>query len=189
MKAIRAFHCCLAIGLVTMLAACGGGGGSPGTPGGGSISGGGGGGSSGGGGSGGSGGTSTAVVDKYVGTWMRCLATGNATSERETLALNKTGDTTMVYSHVQVTFNNTTCTGTGVSQASTNGTVLFTGTKTINGETVDEVNITPSNSSVQKEVLVVRTDRKLYEGVVDNTAVLDANGYPSTIDPNGFAPQ
>lgn len=186
MKNMRAFHVCLATGLVATLAACGGGGGSPGTPTGGSISGGGGG--SGGGGSGGSGG-GTAVTDKYIGTWVRCLDTGSGTSERETLGLNKTGDTTMVFNDVQVAFNNATCTGTGSSQATTNGTVLFTGTKTINGEAVDEVNITPTNGPMQKDVLVVRTDRKLYEGVTDKTAVLDANGYPSTIDPNGFAPQ
>lgn len=186
MKNIRALQGCLAACLLASLAACGGGGGSPGTPGGSTGSGGG----TGGGvdGSGGSG--STPSVDQYVATWVRCVPTGSATSERETLALNKTSDTAMVYSDVVLTFNNANCAGNSASQSNTNGTVLFTGTKVIGTDTVDEVEITPTGSTTtQKEVLVVRADLHLYEGVVDANAVLDANGYPSTLDPNGFASQ
>lgn len=186
MNPVRALLPALAALLLAALAGCGGGGGSPGTPGGSGVSG------STGSSTGGSS-TPTPVVNKYVGTWVRCLATSSTGSTRETLALNRTSDTMMVFSDTQLTFNNLACTGTGAGQVTTTGTVQFVGaTKAIGSDTVDEVNITQTGSTtVQKQVLVIHSDGRLFTGVAAGSsgAVLDANGYPSTLDPNGYSVQ
>lgn len=160
--------------LAAGVAACGGGGGSPGTPSGGGVSGGGGG-----------GGGSSAVTDKYIGTWVRCLVTGGSTAQQDTLVLNKSTDTSMVFSDTLINYNNTTCVGTGAQQAPTTGNVTWVGSKSIGSETVDEITIqTNGVVPIAKQVIEIRTDTKLYLG--DTTSTVDANGYPNAIDPNGF---
>jgi hypothetical protein len=181
MNRVRAFRPYLSALMLALVAGCGGGGGSPGTTHGGVT----------GGGSGsGGGGTTTPVVNKYVGTWVRCTATG-ATSTRQTLALNRTTDTTMVFSETDVSFNNTSCTGTGTGQVSSNGTILFVGTtKNIGSDVVDEVQIAVTgSSSTQNQVFVVRSSGNLFIGLTGTGATFDANGYPNALDPNGFTPQ
>jgi hypothetical protein len=185
-RTIRALHRCLAACLLLSLAACGGGGGSPGTRGGSGTT-------PGGGGNGGGG--ATPVVDKYVGTWVRCVSNGAGTSMRETLALDRTTDTTMTFSDTQVGFNNTSCTGTGNGQVTTTGTVLFNGkTKTIGSDTVDEVQIQQTNSgALQNQVMVVHPTSNggtnLSLGLVSQGATFDTSGFPNALDPNAFTLQ
>jgi hypothetical protein len=168
----------LAALVAALLAACGGGGGSPGTTTGGSVDGG--------------GSTppppGTAVVDKYIGTWVACAPADTGGFERDTLALNKSGATTMVFSETRFNFPSPDCTGNGTQVGGTvTGSFLFVGTKTISGQTVDKIDITTTGSgTLTRQVIVIASDAKLHFGL---TSPVDASGYPDTLDSVGWVRQ
>lgn len=167
----------LATGLLaTLLAACGGGGGNPGTTTG-----------SGSGSGSGSGGVTTgaSAVEKYLGTWSMCtqVSIGDARSVRDRLTFAKSSETTMTVAATSTFFTSVDCSGGAGQTATINSTVALAGTKTINGETVDKVDVTNSGGT-SKDVLRIRTDGKLYTGNPGGGS--DADGYPIALDPVGL---
>lgn len=173
------------VGLV-VLASCGGGSGTGTTSN-----------SSGGSGTGatttaaGGGGTSTsAVVDKYVGTWVGpCSSTGTSTAEIEMLALQKVTDTSMNATDTQNNYNSLNCSGGPVTTKTNTSAGTWVGSKTIaSGETVDEINVV-QNGQTQKQIIVIKADGKLYTGLQAPDGTVDTNGYPNTLDPKGMTKQ
>lgn len=150
-------------------------------------------GSGGGTGSSGSGSTTTAaVVDKYVGSWLSTCNVQTSASTRELLTLAKTSDTTVSFTSVRTTYATLDCSGTGTVTKNETGAGTWVGTKTIGTQTVDEVTTLQTGSTtVQKQVLVIGSDGKLYMGIQagDPGAVIDANGYPSTLQATGDTKQ
>ena len=173
----RVLAACL---LAALLAACGGGGGNPGTTNGTS-----GGGGSGSGGNGGNGGVTpgASTVEKYLGTWVQCTQISATDSVLDRLVFAKSSETSMSASVTSTFFATVTCSGPAGQTLTTNSTVTLAGTKTINGETADRINVTNS-SGATKDVLMVRNDGKLYTG--STTGGVDGDGYPTTIEPAGF---
>ena len=127
------------------------------------------------------------VVDKYIGTWVAC-APADGGFERDTLALNKSGASTMVFSETRFNFPSPDCTGNGTQVGDTaTGSFLFVGTKTIGGQTVDKIDITTTGSGTRtRQVIVIASDAKLHFGL---TSSVDANGYPDSLDSVGWVRQ
>ena len=130
----------------------------------------------------------TAVVDKYVGTWVACAPGDAGGFERDTLALNKSGATTMVFSETRFNFPSPDCTGNGTQVGGTvTGSFSFVGTKTISGQTVDKIDITTTGSgTLTRQVIVIAADAQLHFGL---TSTVDASGYPDALDSVGWVRQ
>jgi len=176
--AVHRFHLALLAGAATLavLAACGGGGGGgDGTTLGGSTD----------GSTGGT--TASAVVDKYVGTWVLCRGTGSMGSEREDLTLVKASDTTVNFSSTDAGYASTDCSGAVTTSQTDTGTATFVGSETLGADTVDKIDIVQNGSTI-RQVIVIRADGKFYSGVdAGSGGPVDANGYPTTLETEGSA--
>jgi hypothetical protein len=123
------------------------------------------------------------VVDKYVGTWVACVASG-ASSIKETNIEVKANTTTLSYTFIQESFSNTTC--SGVANAGTyteTGTINFVGTKTVGADTVDKVVgtiITPAASASTAKSISLVSGNTLRIGT--DSSPDDAEGFPTALD-------
>jgi hypothetical protein len=121
------------------------------------------------------------VADKYVGTWSVCVA-NTASNIKETLVFTKTSATSASYTFKQDTYPNSTCAGApNPGTYNESGTLIYSGTKAVGADTVDKFDIsvvTPSASTNKDIGTVSGTTLKLG----NNSAALDANGYPNTFD-------
>jgi hypothetical protein len=169
--------------MVAALAACGGGGsdstdtgGTGGTGSAGST-----------GGTGGSGGATAAATDKYVGTWAACFSE-NGGSERENLVITKSSDTTLAFTFTATSYASSDCSGSATSTESGGGTATLVGTKQVGGQTVDKADLV-EGSVTEKQIFLIGTDGKFYTGYPTDEAGAnpDSEGYPGTIDPQGFS--
>ena len=166
----------LASALAAGLAGCGGGGGSPGNTGGG-----------GGGSTDGGGGSTPRSLAQYIGTWRFCQAdTTSSIADVITLTAGA-GSTVLNFSEAQSSYTSTDCSGTATGPATVvnSGSLTSAGTKTIGGETADKVDVTFTAGGSGTDLLIIRSDSKLYTG---NT-VADADGYPAGIDTTGYTRQ
>lgn len=139
----------------------------------------------GGGGDSGFGGTTTittaSTADKYVGTWVLCVATGGG-STSQTITFSKTGGAALAYTFAFRAHLSSDCSGTGALVAEGTGTVALTGTKGVGTETVDKWIVTENGLS-EKLLAVIRNSRLFFS--LDRTEpgfTEDAEGYPNTLD-------
>jgi hypothetical protein len=121
------------------------------------------------------------AVDKYMGTWVACVAGTATTSTKETLVYTKASATS-----ANVTFTQTSHAGTTCAGNSTNGVYTATsvatlaGTKTIGTSTADKINI--------KAVSPAGPDEKDISIIEGNTlklgdeTMLDTDGYPRAFE-------
>lgn len=121
------------------------------------------------------------AVDKYVGTWVACVAGTATTSTKETLVYTKASA-----SSANVTFTQTSHAGTACAGNSTNGAYTTTsvatlaGTKTIGTSTADKINIKAVNPSGPDE-----KDISIIEGntlKLGDDTMIDTDGYPKAFD-------
>jgi hypothetical protein len=122
----------------------------------------------------------TAVVDKYVGVWVNCAATGTNTSSKTTLSFIKISATSGSYTAQDQSYSaSTVCAGTNTTSSQT-GTMTHVGTTVVGADTVDKIDLaikTPVASNEKDIALISGTTLKLG----DNTT-LDASGYPTALD-------
>ena len=120
------------------------------------------------------------AVDKYVGTWVACVAGTATTSTKETFVYTKASATS-----ANVTFTQTSHAGTACAGNSTNGVYTATsvatlaGTKTVGTSTADKITIKPVSPAGpdEKDIsLVSGNSLKLGDGSVDT------DGYPKAFD-------
>lgn len=129
---------------------------------------------------GGGGGGSDEAADKYVGTWKGCQPTGNATYPYFVLTLNLAkASANAVGGNMQgnLLYSDATCTnliGAG-TPTSWGYSATITGTRVVQGNTVDAVNYV-LNGSAGKDVLFV-SGGNLYTGA----GASDAAGYPTAL--------
>jgi hypothetical protein len=125
-----------------------------------------------------------AGLDKYLGSWTQCVSTGGTSSERETLLITQGTGGNLAFTDNTTAYAGSGCTGTITSAVAATGTLAFTGTKTIGGETVDKAII--SAGAPEKQVLLVRgagtANATLTPGLTASEGgVLDADGYPTAL--------
>lgn len=134
--------------------------------------------------------TTADVVDKYVGTWVQCKANGSTSSSSDSLTITKSTATTVSFSDTHKDFATTNCSGTAGGTSSQAGTATWVGTKMVGSLTVDEINIQPTGQPLQKQIIVIESDGKLYSGVqASDGGTVDANGYPNTLESTGSTKQ
>lgn len=119
-------------------------------------------------------------VAKYVGTWEGCIA-GASGSTRETIVVTKKDDSSATATATIVLYPGAGCTGTP-SPTPTQHVLSynFKGTKTLDGETVDKVDMVES-AAIQKNVFIIKGTQ--FRFGPDN-GPRDSDGYPNTLDPD-----
>jgi hypothetical protein len=124
------------------------------------------------------------VVDKYVGTWVACVASSTgipATSTKETLTYTKASAVS-----ANLTFTQTSHSGTACAGVSTNGIYTSTSIVTLVGIKTVGADITDKNDI--KAVEPAGRDEKDVSIVIGNTLrfgdemMIDTDGYPMVLD-------
>jgi hypothetical protein len=127
----------------------------------------------------------TDVVDKYVGTWVVCVARSapNTGANKESVTYTKTGPSAVSFAFKQESFASADCTGTPTATPfSQSGTAVLKGTKVVGADTVDkfEETITSVPTSLNKEIAFISGNAlKLSDTSSTN---FDADGYPTVLD-------
>lgn len=127
------------------------------------------------------------VADKYVGTWVMCVAgyPSSADSTKVTMVGTKTAATSISYTYNESEhLGSTACAGTGTPGYSELGSIEYTGSKTVGTDVVDmgEATITSDNDSstseprIEKDISLV-SGTTLYYG--DDS--VGADGYPTAL--------
>ena len=93
-------------------------------------------------------------IGKYEGDWSRCVPAGTGSS-KDTLDFTRYNDTTLVFLALAFTYASSHCSG-AASFTSSTGTVVFHGTKTIAGPTVDKVIVNTEGGAVQTQVYLIQ---------------------------------
>jgi len=127
-------------------------------------------------------GSSAAGIDRYVGTWSSCYATATG-FEKDTFQLKRVSDTQGVIFDGKIAYQFADCSGTGTPLKASIGTLVFSGTTTIGGVTVDRALISESGFPPdQKQVYLVQgtAPATLTSGRMQGP--VDADGYPATLD-------
>lgn len=136
--------------------------------------------------------TPTPVVatdsSRYAGTWALCRSSGATSSERETLAFTATSATTLAFTETNTAFASLNCAGAAGTTKTNTGTASFTGTKTVGTDTVDKVIVTQGTQTQKQIVLVTATTLRTGKAAEDG-GVVDADGYPTTLETNAFTKQ
>jgi hypothetical protein len=137
------------------------------------------------------------------GTVTTTYVNSTTTSSREIDTFTKTGTNSLVVSQISTDFKGVSCSGIGTNTQTATFTVVIVGQKQVGTDTVDLVNIpfavtpTPTvpagvtppvaGSFVGKTIVLISgTTMKVGD---DLTAPLDANGYPTVLDPNPLLKQ
>jgi hypothetical protein len=125
-------------------------------------------------------------LTKYLGSWIQCSSTGPATSQAETLTISQGEGDLLAFADSTTSYASAGCTGTVTVTVGVTGSLLFTGTTTIGGQSVDKVIITENGPQMQ--VLLV-----LGEGTATATltpgipasagGMVDSEGYPTALSP------
>jgi hypothetical protein len=125
-------------------------------------------------------------INKYEGDWSRCVPAAPG-SKKETVVLTKYNETTVVFLALEFTYASSDCTGGG-NFASSTGTIVFNGSKTIAGATVDKAIVNTEGAASEKQVYLIQgtgtgpftlTSGRIGAGV-------DTDGYPTTLDSSSF---
>jgi hypothetical protein len=125
------------------------------------------------------------VVDKYVGTWVACVARSapSTGAYKESVTYTKTGPSAVSFAFKQESFASADCTGTPTATPfSQSGTAVLKGTKVVGADTVDkfEETITSVPTSLNKEIAFISGNAlKLSDTSSTN---FDADGYPTVLD-------
>lgn len=121
------------------------------------------------------------AVDKYVGTWVACVAGTATTSTKETLVYTKAGATSANVTFTQTSHAGTTCAGNPTSSVYTATSVAaLAGTKTVGTSTADKVTIKPVSPAGPDE-----KDISFIEGnslKLGDDTMIDTDGYPKAFD-------
>jgi len=129
---------------------------------------------------------SSAQLSSFAGTWVGCFSEGT-TSERETLVFTQQSADTFSAASTAAHYAGAGCTGTVTRTSSESGTVTFTGTKTIGADTVNKFIFTKPGSPPSKNVALVKGTNPVtltFGKDAENGGVLDAEGYPTTLESN-----
>lgn len=128
------------------------------------------------------------VAAKYAGTWSLCYSAPQSTaSTKVDFVLQRVDNLTINYSWIETNFTaSTRCTGASTPDYNESGTMVFAGTKTASGRTVDRADVTITASSdgsintpsSEKDIGYVEGNTLL---LGDENSTLDANGYPSAL--------
>jgi hypothetical protein len=122
---------------------------------------------------------------RYAGSWGSCSSTGNGASETEAFVITATSTDSFAFNDTTTSYASADCSGAaGAITGSTSGTFVFSGTKILGTDTVDEGILTQGTNAPQKQILLatattIRTGRMVQDG-----GTLDADGYPNTLDTN-----
>ncbi|MHB8910981.1 MAG: hypothetical protein ACYDAA_19060 [Syntrophales bacterium] len=125
-------------------------------------------------------------IGRYEGDWSRCVPAGTG-SRQETLDFTRYSDNTVVFLALAFTYPSSDCSGAATFTSST-GNVVFHGTKTIAGATVDKAIVNTEGGAAEKQVYLIQgagtgpftlTAGRIGSGV-------DADGYPTTLDSSSF---
>jgi hypothetical protein len=120
------------------------------------------------------------AIDKFVGVWVNCAATGTNTSSKTTLTFAKTSAASGSYTVQDQSYSaSTVCAGTNTTSSQT-GTITHAGTKIVGADTVDKLDLatkTPVASNDKDIALISGTTLKL-----GDSTTLDASGYPTALD-------
>ena len=125
---------------------------------------------------------------RYVGTWAQCHSTGATTSARETIVITAPSATTVAFTQTETTYASLNCAGAAAATTTSTGTGVFVGTKTVGADTVDKVNVTQRTTTNKQILLVTATTLKTGKGANDG-GVVDADGYPTTLETVSFTKQ
>lgn len=128
------------------------------------------------------------VAAEYAGTWSLCYsAPESSVSTKVDFSVERVDNITVNYRWIETSFTaSTNCTGASVPDYNESGTMVFAGTKTASGRTVDRANVTITVSSddairtpqAKKDIGYVNGNT-LWLG--DENSTLDQNGYPSAL--------
>lgn len=128
------------------------------------------------------------VAAKYAGTWSLCYsAPQSSVSTKVDFILERVDNLSLNYSWVETNFTaSTNCTGASTPDYNESGTMVFAGTKTASGRTVDRADVTITESS-DETINTPSTKKDI--GYVDGSTLLlgdenstpDASGYPSAL--------
>ena len=133
--------------------------------------------------------TETAL--KYAGTWVGCFPNG-AASSRETLVITQLTPAVLSATSTETNYAAASCAGAAGTTKTNPSTFTVDGSKTIGTDTVDKVTITQPGRPAQKQVVLAKGTAPvmLFVGkqAADGGAV-DAEGYPTTLEPLGFTKQ
>jgi hypothetical protein len=122
-----------------------------------------------------------AALEKYLGTWRSCVASGNGSSE-QVLTLKKVSDTSAEFSWARTGYpSSTTCSGNSLG-TSTEGYFLLQGTRKLGADTVDAFEVSENLKPVQKQVFLMKGTGPvtITPGRADGPR--DADGYPTTLE-------
>lgn len=121
------------------------------------------------------------AVDKYMGTWVACVAGTATTSTKETLVYTKASATSANVTFTQTSHAGTACAGSPTGSVYTVTSVAtLAGTKTVGTSTADKVNITPVSPAGPDE-----KDISIIEGntlKLGDETMLDTDGYPKAFE-------
>jgi hypothetical protein len=121
------------------------------------------------------------AVDKYVGTWVACVAGTATTSTKETLVYTKASASSANVTFTQTSHTGTTCAGNSTNGAYTTTSVAtLAGTKAIGTSTADKINIKAVNPAGPDE-----KDISIIEGntlKLGDDTMIDADGYPKAFE-------
>lgn len=135
--------------------------------------------------------TPTETALKYAGTWVGCFPNG-AASSRETLVITQSTATVLSATSTETNYAAASCAGAAGTTRTNPSTFTVDGSKTIGTDTVDKVTITQPGRPAQKQVVLVKGTAPvmLFVGKqASDGGVVDAEGYPTTLEPLGFTKQ
>jgi hypothetical protein len=126
---------------------------------------------------------------RYAGAWGSCSSIGNGASEQESIVITATSASSFDFIDTTTSYAAPGCAGAaGAITKSTSGTVVFTGTKTVATDTVDAGILTQGTDS-RKQIFLATATTITTGRMAQDGGVLDADGYPTTLDPNGLVRQ
>lgn len=128
-------------------------------------------------------------ASRYVGTWVRCVSTGPATSEMERVVIAASGTNTFSFTETNAAYSRAGCAGVAGSVRTDTGTVALNGTKIIGTITADK-GLMISGTLPPEKQLFVATSSSLGTGrPVREGGTVDSEGYPDTLDDAVFTRQ
>lgn len=120
-------------------------------------------------------------IDKYVGTWVTCGASGANKWISYTWSFAKVTESTASGTLTGYAYGNANCQGKPVAgEAAPDFTVVMAGTTTASGKTADRFVLTNTKNKVSKYVFFA--DGNVLYSSLSTGSPLDADGFPTALD-------
>jgi hypothetical protein len=133
-------------------------------------------------GGGGGGDDKDPAADKYVGTWLgECSEIGFVSSYRDRVVVTKSSDNVVrSTTYIRDYANSKTCSGSYIDSEFFTLDMTVIGTKTVDGKTVDKIDIRDAGGRTSKNIFYV-SGNGLFIGDVSSVA-RDSEGYPTALE-------